>query len=132
MALEQNGAGLGNRSWQRHNCGTEGIFTMEGFDSRAFMIDASRGGFKLRFEQIEGAMAVMTPLPRDITVTDTNGSTFSATVLWAKDGLAGCRFYSHVSLDDVVCLMTGKFVLRLAKPLVSNVEQADGDASPPS
>ncbi len=88
---------------------------MEGFDSRAFMVDASRGGFKLRFEQIEGVMKVLTQLPCDLLVSDLHGTGFSATVLWAKDGLAGCRFYQHISLDNVVALMTGKFILRLAR-----------------
>jgi hypothetical protein len=113
--LEQNAAGLGNRSWQRHNCGTEGVFALDGIESLVFMIDASRGGFKLRFEQVEGSMAAMLPLPRDILVVNSQDSTFAASVLWAKDGLAGCRFYQHLSLDDVVSLMTAKFTLKLTK-----------------
>ncbi|OAN45718.1 hypothetical protein A6A04_06730 [Paramagnetospirillum marisnigri] len=108
--------GLGNRTWQRQNCGTEGVFTVDAFQSRAFMVDASPGGFKLRFEQIEGAMGYLTPPPVDLLVTNSHGTVFSATVMWAKDGLAGARFYAYLSLDDVVTLMTGKFTLKLAKP----------------
>lgn len=115
VALEHNGQNLGNRSWQRHSCGTEGIFSFEGDDSRVYMVDASRGGFKLRFEMVELAARVLQPLPRDITVTNGDKSVFSATVMWAKDGLAGCRFYQHLSLDEVVSLMTGRFILKLAK-----------------
>ena len=79
------------------------------------MVDASRGGFKLRFEKAEEATAVLTPLPRDIQVINGVGSSFLATVMWAKDGLAGCRFYQHLSLDDVVTLMTGRFKIQLSR-----------------
>lgn len=113
--MEQNTGSLGARSWQRQNCGTEGVFVTTEFETRAFMVDASRGGFKLRFEKGEGAMAVLLPLPRDIQVTNVKGSVFVATVMWAKDGLAGCRFYQHISLDDVVSLMTAKFKIQLSR-----------------
>ena len=84
-------------------------------ESRAVMVDASRGGFKLRFEKVEEATAALMPLPRDIQVTNGIGSSFLATVMWAKNGLAGCRFYQHLSLDDVVILMTDRFKLQLSK-----------------
>ncbi len=113
--MEQNTAGLGNRSWQRQNCGCEGVFVLDGVESLVFMVDASPGGFKLRFEQAEGAMAALTPLPCDVLVDNADNVTFAATVMWAKDGLAGCRFYQYLSLDNVVSLMTGKFRLKLAK-----------------
>ena len=35
--------------------------------------------------------------------------------MWAKNGLAGCRFYQHISLDDVVSLMTAKFKIQLSR-----------------
>lgn len=115
MALEQNAGSLGARAWQRQNCGAEGVFITTDFETRTFMVDASRGGFKLRFELVEGAMVALLPLPRDIQVTNVNGAVFLATVMWAKDGLAGCRFYQHLSLDDVVSLMTAKFKIGLAR-----------------
>jgi len=114
MALEQSG-GLGARAWQRQNCGNEGGFVAGDFETRAFMVDASRGGFKLRFELAEGATAALLPLPRDITVTNAKGAVFVATVMWAKDGLAGCRFYQHISLDDVVALMKSRFKIQFAR-----------------
>ncbi|WP_173984965.1 PilZ domain-containing protein [Magnetospirillum sp. SS-4] len=105
----------GSRSWQRHNCGNDGTILIGDAQSRAFMIDASRGGFKLRFEQVESAMAALSPLPRDINVVNNANSTFAASAIWAKDGLAGCRFYQHLSLDEVVSLMTGRFKIQLAR-----------------
>ncbi|MDO8607581.1 MAG: PilZ domain-containing protein [Phaeospirillum sp.] len=114
-ALEQISGSLGARAWQRQNCGTEGVFGTADFTTRAFLIDASRGGFKLRFELAKEATALLSPLPRDILITNASNSTFGATVMWAKDGLAGCRFYQHISLDDVVTLMTAKFKITLAR-----------------
>ena len=84
-------------------------------ESRAVMVDASRGGFKLRFENAEEVTASLAPLPRDIQVTNGMGSSFLAAVMWAKDGLAGCRFYQHLSLDDVVILMTDRFKIQLSR-----------------
>ena len=115
MTLEQSAGCLGARAWQRQNCGTEGVFATADFETRAFMVDASRGGFKLRFEMADGAMAALLPLPRDIQVTNIRSSVFAATVMWAKNGLAGCRFYQHISLDDVVSLMTAKFKIQLSR-----------------
>jgi hypothetical protein len=114
-ALEPNSDGLGARAWRRQNCGTEGVFVGGEVEMRAFMVDASPGGFKLRFEMAEEAMAALLPLPRDILVTNINNATFVATVMWAKDGLAGCRFYQYLSLDDVVTLMIGKFKIQLTR-----------------
>jgi hypothetical protein len=113
--LEQATERLGARTWQRQNCGTEGIFVAADLESRAVMVDASRGGFKLRFEKAEEATAVLVPLPRDILVTNGIGSSFLATVMWAKDGLAGCRFYQHLSLDDVVILATDRFKIQFSR-----------------
>ena len=113
--MDQNTGTQGARSWQRQNCGTEGVFVSPDFETRAFMVDASRGGFKLRFETAEGSMAALLPLPRDIQVTNAKNASFLATVMWAKDGLAGCRFYQHLSLDDVVVLMTSKFKIQLSR-----------------
>jgi hypothetical protein len=115
VTLEQNFVDQGARSWQRHNSGNDGMFVAGGAESRVFMVDASRGGFKLRFEQVEAAMAGLTPLPRDINVTNINNSTFGASVIWAKDGLAGCRFYQHLSLDEVVTLMSARFKIQLPR-----------------
>jgi hypothetical protein len=115
VTLEQNSAGQGTRAWQRHNCGNDGTFVSGDGESRAFMVDASPGGFKLRFEAAASAMAALMPLPRDINVTNIENTTFAASVIWAKDGLAGCRFYQHLSLDDVVSLMTARFKLHLAR-----------------
>lgn len=86
-----------------------------GAESRVFMVDASRGGFKLRFEQVEAAMTALSPLPRDINVININNATFAASAIWAKDGLAGCRFYQHLSLDEVVTLMSAKFKIQLPR-----------------
>jgi len=116
MTMEQVAGSGDGRSWQRQNCGREGAFVMDGLETRVIMVDASRGGFKLRFENVEGAMAVLTPPPRDIAVSNADGAEFFATVLWARDGMAGCRFYQHVSLDDVVTLMTSRFRVQLPKP----------------
>lgn len=113
--MEPSTGNAGGRAWQRQNCGTEGVFVTPDVQTRAFMVDASPGGFKLRFELAEESMAALLPLPRDIQITNINNSTFSATVLWAKAGLAGCRFYQYLSLDDVVTLMTGKFKIQLAR-----------------
>ena len=113
--LEQATANMGARTWQRQNCGTEGIFVTSDLESRAIMVDASPGGFKLRFEKAAEATAVLLPLPRDIQVTNGIGATFLATVMWAKDGLAGCRFYQYLSLDDVVILMKERFKIQLSR-----------------
>ncbi|CAA7620765.1 conserved hypothetical protein [Candidatus Terasakiella magnetica] len=108
-----NSSPLGARSWERHKCGTEGLFLVGTGEVRARMLDASRGGFKLRFEHSDAVTAVLSPLPRDVKVSTDGYSNFLATVMWAKDGLAGCRFYQHLSLDDVVQLMTRQFKLNL-------------------
>lgn len=113
--MEPNSGDLGARAWRRQNCGTEGVFVGGAVQMRAFMVDASPGGFKLRFEMAEEAMAAVLPLPRDIQVTNINNAIFLATVMWAKDGLAGCRFYQYLLLDDVVTLMVGKFKIELSR-----------------
>ncbi len=118
------------RQFPRQRCGTECTFVHDGTESRAYLLDASRGGFKLRFEQAQAAMAAMTPLPRDMLIID-QYSKMHATVMWASGGLAGCRFYQHMSLDDVVRMMTGHFRLQLA-PLAAPASDAGDGANPPS
>jgi hypothetical protein len=49
-------------------------------------------------------------------------------VMWASGGLAGCRFYQHLSLDDVVRMMSGHFRLQLAPQAVPESPAA----TPPS
>jgi hypothetical protein len=83
--------------------------------SRVQMVDASRGGFKLRFETADEAHAALPAMPLDVMVTNSDRTTFLATVLWTKDALAGCRFYQHLSLDEVVVLMTESFSVQVAK-----------------
>lgn len=77
------------------------------------MVDASRGGFKLRFEHAEAAMAVLNPPPRDIIVSNIDNVVFPATVMWAQSGMAGCRFYQHLSLDEVVLLVRNRFRIQV-------------------
>jgi hypothetical protein len=96
------------RAWPRRGCGVEGVYVAEGVECPTTMIDASRGGFKLRFSQPDGPMATLAVLPCDVKVA-TEGHTHTATVMWARDGLAGCRFYQHLSLDDVVLIATRPF-----------------------
>jgi hypothetical protein len=114
--VPDNGAvGDNKRQFPRQRCGTECTFVLDGMESRVYLLDASRGGFKLRFEQAQVAMAAMAPLPRDMLIID-QYSKMHATIMWASGGLAGCRFYQHLSLDDVVRMMTGHFRLQLAPP----------------
>ena len=61
--LEQATANMGARTWQRQNCGTEGSFVTPDLESRAIMVDASPGGFKLRFEMGAEVTALLLPLP---------------------------------------------------------------------
>ncbi|KIM00645.1 hypothetical protein CCC_03247 [Paramagnetospirillum magnetotacticum MS-1] len=103
---------------------------LDGMESRAHLLDASRGGFKLRFDQAEAAMAAMVPLPRDMTLAD-QYSKMHATVMWASGGLAGCRFYQHLSLDDVVRVMTGHFRLQLVPLVDPNSDSPQGDQDEP-
>ncbi|BAE52224.1 PilZ domain-containing protein [Paramagnetospirillum magneticum] len=115
MALDKGAAEDNKRLFPRQRCGTECTFVLDGMESRAYLLDASRGGFKLRFDLADAAMAAMTPLPRDMVVAD-QYSKMHATIMWASAGLAGCRFYQHLSLDDVVRVMTGHFRLQLVPP----------------
>ena len=55
----------------------------------------------------------MDPPPREITVDNVNNTAFPAVVLWTREGLAGCRFFQHLSLDDVAGLMTSRFRIYL-------------------
>ncbi|CUW41356.1 conserved protein of unknown function (PilZ domain-like 11-111) [Magnetospirillum sp. XM-1] len=122
-----NGMATDNkRQFSRQQCGTECTFVLDGMESRVYLLDASRGGFKLRFEQAETAMAAMMPLPRDMVIVD-QFSKMHATIMWASNGLAGCRFYQHLSLDDVVRMMTGHFRLQLVPPVKP---EAGPEASP--
>ncbi len=128
MTPDNGVAGDNKRAFPRQRCGTECTFVLDGMESRAYLLDASRGGFKLRFEQAQAAMAAMAPLPRDMLIID-QYSKMHATIMWASGGLAGCRFYQHLSLDDVVRMMTGHFRLQLA-PLAAPT--SDSGATPPS
>jgi hypothetical protein len=76
------------------------------------MLDASRGGFKLRFEPSPLALEMLSPLPRDVQVITATQRVYPASGLWIKDGLAGFRFYQHQSLDDIAILMTAPFRLQ--------------------
>lgn len=127
MALD---SGDNKRQFPRQRCGTECTFVLDGMESRVYLLDASRGGFKLRFEQAEAAMAAVNPLPRDLILAD-QYSKMHATIMWASGGLAGCRFYQHLSLDDVVRMMTGHFRLQLA-PLIVAGGEPPPEATPPS
>lgn len=129
MALDDGVAGSNKRSFARTRCGAQCTFVFGDVQSRATLLDASRGGFKLRFDQAEAAMAALTPLPRDITISD-QFSKMHATVMWATGGLAGCRFYQHLSLDDVVRMMSGQYRLQLV-PLAAP-EAAAPPATPPA
>lgn len=113
MALDNGIAGDNKRQFPRQRSGAECTFVLDRLESRATLLDASRGGFKLRFERAEAAMAALAPLPRDMVIID-QFAKMHATVMWASGGLAGCRFYQHLSLDDVVRMMTGHFRLELA------------------
>lgn len=115
MAPDSGTAGGNKRQFPRQNCGVECAFVLDGMESRVYLLDASRGGFKLRFEHAETAMAAIVPLPRDMIIAD-QFSKMHATIMWASGDLAGCRFYQHLSLDDVVRMMTGRFRLQLAPP----------------
>ncbi|MBI3447284.1 MAG: PilZ domain-containing protein [Magnetospirillum sp.] len=128
MASDDGGSGDNKRLWPRQRCGTTCTLTLEGIDSHAQLLDASRGGFKLRFEHAQAAMAALLPLPRDIIVTG-QFTKMHATVMWASNGLAGCRFYQHLSLDEVVELMTsvGGFNIQIAA--LAPPEPAGGGAS---
>lgn len=128
LAPDNGMASDNKRQFSRQKCGTECTFVLDGMESRVYLLDASRGGFKLRFEQAETAMAAVLPLPRDMTIVD-QFSKMHATIMWASGGLAGCRFYQHLSLDDVVRMMTGHFRLQLAPPAKPETEP---EASPPS
>lgn len=122
MAPDNGMASDNKRQFPRQKCGTECTFVVDGMESRVYLLDASRGGFKLRFEQAEAAMAAIAPVPRDMTIAD-QFSKMHATIMWATGGLAGCRFYQHLSLDDVVRMMTGRFRLQLAPPVKPEAEQ---------
>ncbi len=113
MALDNGIVGDNKRAFPRQRTGAECTFVLDRMESRATLLDASRGGFKLRFDQAEAAMAAIAPLPRDMIIVD-QFAKMRATVMWASGGLAGCRFYQHLSLDDVVRMMTGHFRLELA------------------
>ncbi|WP_096700430.1 PilZ domain-containing protein [Magnetospirillum sp. 15-1] len=122
MALDNGIASDNKRAFPRQRAGAECTFVLDRMESRATLLDASRGGFKLRFDQAEAAMAAIAPLPRDMIIVD-QFAKMRATVMWASGGLAGCRFYQHLSLDDVVRMMTGHFRLELA-PLAQPADAA--------
>jgi hypothetical protein len=106
-------AGDNKRQFPRQRSGAACIFALDTGEIGATLLDASRGGFKLRFDRPDLAMAALHPIPRDIIIAD-QFTKMHATVMWASSGLAGCRFYQHLSLDDVVRMMTGHFRMHLA------------------
>ena len=142
MASDDRSSGDNQRQWPRQRCGTQCALVIDGMESGAYLLDASRGGFKLRFEQAEAAMAAISPPPRDIILSG-DFTKMHATVMWASNGLAGCRFYQHLSLDEVVGLMqgVGRFRIRVV-PLVpptdeearaeDGAEGGESDPIPPS
>lgn len=127
MSSDDGIAGENKRQWPRQRCGTTCTLDLDGMDSHAQLLDASRGGFKLRFEHAEAAMAAILPVPRDIIVSG-QFTKMHATVMWASNGLAGCRFYQHLSLDEVVELMTSAGGFRLQIVSLAPPEAADGEA----
>jgi len=100
------------RRWSRQTCGSAGVLVSEAGEVPVTMLDASRGGFKLRFTPGPLALSMLTPLPRDLHVITEGQQIYPSTVLWIKDGLAGCRFFQHQSLDDIAILMTAPFRLQ--------------------
>ena len=131
MASDGSVADDNKRQFSRQRCGTECTFVLDGMESRAYLLDASRGGFKLRFDQAEAAMKAVNPVPRDMVLSD-QYSKMHATVMWASGGLAGCRFYQHLSLDDVVRVMSGHFRLQLVPQAAPEPQAAETGSNPPS
>lgn len=94
------------REFPRLRSGVACTLLVEGGDVHAEIVDASRGGCKLRFDDPEGASSALLPVPRDVMI---NCGTLSiiAIVMWASGGLAGCRFLQHLTLDQLAELLPG-------------------------
>jgi hypothetical protein len=106
--------GKDSRSWPRARCGADGVLDVGEADVPVSMVDASRGGFKLRFESDPAVEAVLSP-PVELSIVDSTESVYGASVMWLKGGLAGCRFHQHQSLDTIAGLMTRSFRLTAAR-----------------
>lgn len=113
MALD-GGLGDNRRQFERRRSGLECVFAVGGAESRVVVVDASRGGFKMRFEKPDVAEAAFSPVPRDIVIAD-RYSKVRATVMWATGALAGCRFHEHLTLDDVVRMKDARFRIEPAE-----------------
>lgn len=110
MASDDQGQHGNRREFTRLRSSAECRCTLMGRESRAVLLDVSRGGLKLRFDDAELAMAAILPVPCDIIIRD-DLSVMPATVMWAGGGLAGCRFHEPLSLDEVSRMMGGSFRL---------------------
>lgn len=125
MTMAPDTSDANKRLFPRQHSGAQCTFELDTGAIGALLVDASRGGFKLRFDHPDLAMAALHPIPRDIIIAD-GYSKMHATVMWATAGLAGCRFYQHLSLDDVVRMMTGHFRLYLP-PLPPPEDAGEGE-----
>lgn len=112
------------REFPRLHSGAECTISVGEAGCRAVLVDASRGGCKLRFTNPAAAMAVLDPVPRDVVI-DYPPITVPATVMWAHAGLAGCQFHQHLSLEELAHLLPGHF--RPASPCRPAVPSGEED-----
>lgn len=105
-------SGPESRHWTRLSCGSAGILLTPAGERPVTMVDASRGGYKLRFDPDPDILAALSPQPRDLNVLSLDDRRFGSSVLWVRGDLAGCRFQLHLSLDDIALLMTKAFRLQ--------------------
>lgn len=113
MTLD-GGLGDNRRQFERRQSGVQCVFAAAGAESRVVVIDASRGGFKMRFEAPDIVASALSPVPRDIVIAD-RYSKVRATVMWAAGALAGCRFHEHLTLDEVVRMKDCRFRIEPAE-----------------
>lgn len=113
------------REFTRLRSSAECMCVFGGKESRAVLMDVSRGGCKLRFEDPDAAMAAILPVPCDIVIRD-DVSDMPATVMWARGDLAGCRFQQPLSLDEVSRMLGGQFRLEVPR------QPSEGIAPPPA
>jgi len=111
-------SGQDARRWTRLSCSSPGVLLTDAGEWPVTMVDASRGGYKLRFPPDPAILAALSPLPYDLSVVSVGDRAFASTVLWIKGDLAGCRFLLHLSLDDIALLMTQDFRLKPLEPTV--------------
>lgn len=111
------------REFTRLRSSAECRCALMGRESRAVLLDVSRGGLKLRFDDGELAMAAILPVPCDIVIRD-DLSAMPATVMWAGGGLAGCRFHEPLTLDEVSRMMGGGFRLEVQREPMPSAEVA--------